>query len=165
MSGFSIRVRIDDREVTGGLEALRRNIADLTPAMKGIGQTIVTDADLCFRQESDPWGQQWKALAASTIRRRRKGPSSGRDKILRDTGRLSKSINYRATSKSVTVGTNVIYSAIHQYGGKAGRNRRVTIPRRAFLPIGANGEADLPRDTIDEIIDVLRLHLIGGIRR
>ena len=31
------------------------------------------------------------------------------------------------------IGTNVVYSAIHQFGGKAGRGKKVSIPARPFI--------------------------------
>ncbi len=195
MSGFSIEV--NDRQVKAGLKALQSNLADLRPAMAGIGQTLVTATDLSFRGQKDPWGKAWTQLKAATLRARRKGKGKGGAKILRDTGRLANSINYRADKTSVRVGTNVVYAAIHQFGGtidraartgtvyfrqnksgtvgskfvkKAHSNfaqdthigaHRITIPARPFLPI-RNGSVDLPPDTLDDILDVVRLHLRSG---
>ncbi|TSA12012.1 MAG: phage virion morphogenesis protein, partial [Deltaproteobacteria bacterium] len=36
-------------------------------------------------------------------------------------------------ANGIIIGTNVIYAAIHQFGGKAGRGRKVTIPARPYL--------------------------------
>lgn len=41
----------------------------------------------------------------------------------------------------VELGTNVVYAAIHQFGGKAGpRKKRITIPARPFMPPLESGE-------------------------
>ena len=67
-------------------------------------------------------------------------PNKAGTPVLRKTGRLLNSINYRVTGSShVTIGTNVVYSAIHQFGGIAGRGAR--IPPRPYFPLSADGTA------------------------
>lgn len=115
MSGFSVQV--DDARLTAALLSLRTRIGNLQPVMASIGQRLVTQADLAFRGERDPWGNAWQRLSRSTLRQRRTGKGTGGAKILRDTGRLAGSISYRASADQVVVGTNVVYAAIHQFGG------------------------------------------------
>lgn len=162
MSGITISV--DDRRIQESLRALRDRIGNLKQPLSEIGQTLVTLTDLSFREQRDPWGNAWKALAASTIARRRKGPRAGNsDQILRDTGLLANSINYQSNNSRVEVGYNVQvekYARIHQLGGKAGRGHKVTIPARAYLPIRPDGTADIPANTINEILDILHRHLM-----
>lgn len=122
MAGFSVTV--DDRQVTAALAALSARLGNLKAPLAEAGQTLVTLADLAFRNQQDPWGRAWQRLAASTLKRRRKGPGRGAGQILRDTGRLQNSISYRADAHSVTVGTNVVYAAIHQFGGDLQRQAR-----------------------------------------
>ena len=194
MSGFAIQV--EDAQVTTALLALRSRCANLQPVMARIGQQLVTLADLSFRAEKDPWGTAWQRLSQSTLRQRRQGKGTGGHKILRDTGRLAGSISYRASAEQVVVGTNVVYAAIHQFGGdiqhqahtktlyfrtnkagtavgskfvKKGRSNFAQdahvnayvqrIHRRAFLPIDANGRADLPPTTVATILADLRADL------
>ena len=115
---MAFSVELDHAEVTAALGELQGRLASLRAPMAEIGQHLVTLADLSFRHERDPWGRAWQRLAASTLRRRRTGKGKGGAKILRDTGHLAKSITYRADDRSVTVGTNVVYAAIHQFGGE-----------------------------------------------
>jgi phage virion morphogenesis protein len=115
MSGFSVQV--DDARLTAALLALRTRIGNLQLVMASIGQRLVTQTDLAFRSERDPWGNAWQRLSRSTLRQRRTGKGTGGAKILRDTGRLAGSISYRASADQVVVGTNVVYAAIHQFGG------------------------------------------------
>ena len=161
MSGFSIRV--EESQVKAALSTLQGNLSDLTPAMKGIGQVLVTETDLAFRAQADPWGNAWAKLSEVTLQRRRKGKGTGSNKILRDTGRLANSINYRADATSVSVGTNVVYAAMHQFGGTKSQWPHLwgNIPARPFLPV-RNNRVDLPPDTLDDILDVVRVHLRGG---
>lgn len=59
----------------------------------------------------------------------------GASLTLVDTGTLLRSIKYTVDSNRsiVYIGTNIEYAAIHQFGGKAGRNKSVKIPKRPFL--------------------------------
>lgn len=52
-----------------------------------------------------------------------------------DTGKLMRSIKYMISErrKTVYIGTNVEYAAIHQFGGMTGRRKSVKIPKRPFL--------------------------------
>jgi phage virion morphogenesis protein len=76
-------------------------------------------------------------------------------KILTDSHELRNSIHYSAARSSVVIGSGKIYAAIHQFGGKAGRNRKVTIPARPYLGIG-------PGDR-QEIFSILRNHVQAAI--
>lgn len=90
---------------------------------------------------------------------RRFAGAYGSSKPLLDTGRLRNSITYRLLgSTGVEIGSNTAYAAIHQFGGKAGRGRKVGIPARTFI---ATRERGLPR-SYDEIIrDQLARHFRG----
>jgi phage virion morphogenesis protein len=54
-------------------------------------------------------------------------------KLLIQSGRLRRSINYEVDGHTVRIGTDVIYGRIHQLGGMAGRGRKVHIPARPYL--------------------------------
>ena len=54
---------------------------------------------------------------------------------LNDTGALRQSIDELSDNDTALVGTNMVYAAIHQFGGWAGRNRKVYIPARPFLQL------------------------------
>ncbi|OPE24472.1 phage morphogenesis protein, partial [Pseudomonas aeruginosa] len=38
------------------------------------------------------------------------------------------------------IGSNLVYAAIHQFGGDAGRGHQVEIPARRYLPFDENGQ-------------------------
>lgn len=68
--------------------------------------------------------------------------------ILQDTGVLRGSIRVYSEKNSVTIGaarvktkagTPMEYAAIHQFGGRAGRGKKVRIPARPFLPVDKEG--------------------------
>lgn len=64
-------------------------------------------------------------------------------KPLVDTGALRDSINQAYDNDTAWVGTNIVYAAIHQFGGMAGRNRKVRIPARPFLLLTLDDKQNL----------------------
>ena len=70
-------------------------------------------------------------------------------KPLIDTGALRGSIGELADNDTALVGTNIVYAAIHHFGGQAGRNRKVTIPARPFLMLTNEDKQDLMDDVQD----------------
>ncbi len=104
-----------------------------------------------FAQEGRP--DKWKPLSRATLesgvktyKRKSKYGKAGTitkqsadkltdRKILQKSGQLAASISEKSDSHSAAVGTNKVYAAIQQFGGKAGRGRKVTIPARPFLKL------------------------------
>ena len=77
-------------------------------------------------------------------------------KPLIDTGALRDNINQAYDNDTALVGTNMVYAAIHNFGGMAGRNRKVRIPARPFLVLTNEDKQDL----MDDVQDYFR-SLIG----
>jgi phage gpG-like protein len=94
-----------------------------------VAQMAVSDVKKNFNESHSPDGTPWIPLAHG-----RPG-GKGRDKPLQDKGLLYASIQGRANDAGVTIGTNVNYAPIHQFGG-------VIRPKRAkFLAIPLTVEA------------------------
>lgn len=102
-----MQIRGEDK-IARMLGQLHRRMGDLSPLMERIGSVLEESVLHRFETTTGPDGARW----SPSIRAREKG-----GKTLTDSGRLKLSINYRASSSSVAVGTNVIYAAIHQFGG------------------------------------------------
>ncbi len=107
----------------------RRTIENPSPYLKEIGLHMVASIKRNFEVGGRP--KRWKPLSKETIKRRRKGSS----KPLVDTGRLKNSINFKITGRSVEIGPSgdIVYAAIHQFGGRAGRGHSAQIPARPYL--------------------------------
>lgn len=165
--------------VTKALNELQKKVANRRPVHRTITRRLVTRVQLNFKRSRDPWGGAWEPLKL------RNGQP------LRDTGRLFRSIPAASTSDddSSTIGTNVRYGLTHQEGrtikaqpGSPGSNfvgqrkgspflrfkaggrffslKEATIPARPFLPI-RNGQADLPADWENTVLDAIQSHLQG----
>ena len=117
-AGIRIEVETDDAALQASLKRLTATVDDLRPVMDEIGRTLVTSVIGRFERERGPGGAPWKPSARGTRGKR------GRGQTLTDTGRLRASITHRASRDAVEVGTNVIYAAIHQFGGGIERPAR-----------------------------------------
>lgn len=147
MSGALIEVKIDDKEVRDLLSRIAAKTGNLTPAMKIIGEIVVRSVKENFRQGGRP--EKWKPLSQRTLHGvvGKKGYKKSGElragsvrrlkdrKILVASKRLMDSISYKEEKDKVTIGTNVVYGALHQFGGKAGRGKKVNVPERPFLMV------------------------------
>ncbi|WP_142850988.1 phage virion morphogenesis protein [Telmatospirillum sp. J64-1] len=162
MAGASIQV--DDILIRAALAQLQGRAGDLGPAFEEIGAMLVSSVIHRFEHGIAPDGNPW--------------PVSGRaqaegGKTLVDSARLMQSITYQAGDGEVSVGTNVVYAAIHQFGGrieaKSGRAltfplpgggwatvKAVAMPARPFL--GVND------DDRQGILDILGDYLMEGLQ-
>lgn len=138
----SINIKADFSPLAEAFRRLAAAGRNLTPAMEAIGNAIVYSTQRRFELGQGPDGKIWppsiRVLAA------------GKGQTLVQSHRLEDSITPEASARNVRVGTNVIYAAIHQFGGrivakgkalafKIGRKlilkKSVTIPAREFLGI------------------------------
>lgn len=110
-----MNIKVDDKAVRNSILRQMRNRAKNTrPAMEIIGAKMLADTMKNFSKQSNPAGMKWQALKATTLDRRRKEGKGG--KILMDIMTLRNSIAYKAYQKKVDLFTNLVYSAVHQYG-------------------------------------------------
>lgn len=101
--------------------------------LKDAGEYLRESVDTNFEVSGRP--RRWRALAASTLRaRRRRGNSS--DKILVDTGAMREGIETVMHGDSVEVGSNAVQARRLHWGypGGAGRGHSKT-PARPFVLI------------------------------
>lgn len=121
--------------VQNQLERLGKGLGDNRYLlMRRLSETMHTAVMMNFRQSGRP---KWLGL------KYRSG------KPLIDTGHLRNSFSTLADNDTARVGTNVVYAAIHNFGGMAGRNRKVNIPQREFLSLTQTDTQNM----IDEVQD------------
>lgn len=158
-----MEITINDKGVQELLSITQRRLQDLTPAFKNIGEYMVREREKLFRDEHAPDGTPWAPLAESSkysIFRKKKTAKQGLQaiagkKILTQDHHLKRTV-YKAGSDQVVISpdkTSQAYAAIHQFGGKAGRGKKVTIPARPHL--GFNDENQR------EFIEIIKDHLMG----
>ena len=134
MSGTAITVTVDDREIRALLASVRSRLGGTRPLMRTIGEVVRSSVERNFAAQGRP--TRWEPS-------QRVKDEGGQ--TLSDTGRLRRSITVAAGDGWASVGTNVVYAAIHQFGGtirpktaKAlktpyGTFKSVALPARPFL--------------------------------
>jgi len=135
MAGVNVRVDADFapiREYLGMVEDMGSNAANL---FDEIGAALVSSTQARFATSTAPDGGAWKPVKRG-----------GRPLV--DQGILVGSITHAAGAKQVEVGTNLVYGAIHQFGGRAGRGHSVNIDARPYLGLSTEDE--------DEVVGILR---------
>ncbi len=145
-----IEIKVTDENVVAAFNRLIALGEDMEPVMRDIAGILQDAVEQNFEEQGRP---KWESLGAATLKLKAKRGKTT-PKILQDTGRLAASITARYDADSATVGTNVLYAAIHQFGGQAGRGHKVTIPARPYLPITPDGH--LANGLDDEITSILR---------
>ena len=127
-----IEIEINNaQQIASILNKLANAAQDRTPLMRSIAGTM----ESAVLQNFDVGGRpKWLGL------KYRQGTP------LVDTENLMDSITSYYDNDSAEVGTNEPYAAIHQFGGKAGRGRKVDIPARPFLVLTPQDEDDILED-------------------
>lgn len=173
-----ITVDVQDHGVQDALQALSKRVSNMQPILQAIGEDIMERTKQRFGTSTGPDGQRWQGNALATVQallareRARKGGvlKNGNlskkvqtgltgKKLLVDTGSLARQFHVSANANSVTVGNSMIYAAIHQFGGKAGKGKKVTIPARPFLPVKSDGSL-YPQEQV-KILDAINGYLAG----
>lgn len=123
MSGISLELKLEGYPaLQGKLNKLIQRTANLRPLMQDIGAYLDYSTRSRFLTQRGPDGTPWLPSARAL----REG-----GKTLIKTARLMGSFSYKADARSVEEGTNVIYAAIHHFGGVIKRKARTqTIYRK-----------------------------------
>jgi phage virion morphogenesis protein len=177
MASFNITVQ--DDEARAVLKALSDRVGNLRPILHTIGEGIVERTKRRFDTSTDPAGGPWKPNSAVTLGLFSSMLSGQKSKVRKDgslnasgaralankkpligeSQDLRRQFTVNADNNSLTVGSTPAYAAIQQFGGKAGRGHKVTIPARPFLPIHQDGS--LYPDDKAQILESLNAYLMG----
>ena len=130
MGGVAVSIKIDDREVRKLLGGVLKRMGNPAPAMKILGAIVRTSIVRNF--EKGGRLTKWTALSPETLKTK-KGTAILREQGM--AGGLMGSVNYKPFNDKVVISANKIYAAIHHFGGKAGRGRKVTIPARPYMMV------------------------------
>jgi phage virion morphogenesis protein len=126
-----------------GLDLLRKRLESIVsraenfaPVTEQIGRLLVAKA----RARIDRGGDgDWPPL------------KKGKSKPLVGSGALRRSITFTYGGRGVTVFSPLPYSAIHQFGGWAGRGNKSFIPARPFLKITDDDIATIEKLLVSHI--------------
>ena len=138
-----IKISLNDIQAAQQLPNIARQLQQPRKLYGVLGETLKKIHAERFKQEVDPEGNNWQSLSPKTLtRKQKKGKST---KILRQGGYLSDKTAYNYNDQNVEFGSDAKYARLHQFGGKAGRGKKVTIPKRPWLGVNAQDEQKLLR--------------------
>lgn len=172
-----ITIELDSRDATAAFARLVQSGTDMRPVMQQLGELLVETTKQRFETSTAPDGTPWAPNAESTYLKLldrytssygktgkvSKGGASraaGKKPLIGETKALSTTINYRAGSDFVEIGSPMEYAAVHQFGAAArsftgGKTPWGDIPARPFLGLSRADEAT--------IVDVTQRHLLRAI--
>ena len=156
---MTARVTVSDRDVQRALAALARLGRDPSPPLKAVGRLLVASTRNRIVAEQAPDGSAWPRLNPAYAAGKR-GPGILRERAGK--AGLFGSLTSALDGRTLRIGTNKAYAAVHQFGAtitpKTARAlffrmgggmvavKRVRIPARPFLGISATD-----RDTIRDV--------------
>ncbi len=176
---MEISVKIDDKEVQALLSRLQRRVSDMSKPMGQIGAFYERSVLENFKNQSSPDGTPWARLSQTTMmlglgKKGRIGKSGGLTtkgkrylqgkRILWEHGDLEGAVHHHPDSNSVTIGVggHIPYAAIHQFGGMAGRGKKVKIPARPYLAVNRGTGMELADKDRVRIMEIIREFLVEG---
>ena len=132
MIGVKMRAVFEDAPLRAQLARLAlANTAKFAAILRDIGEDVLGDVqDNIHAQRLADGG----AMPQSQAARNRQG------KTLLDHGHLRDSYVYQVGGASVQIGSNLVYAAIHHFGGDTGRGHKTHIDARPVLGINARRE-------------------------
>lgn len=124
-----IEFNVNDADFNNFLNRILHKFENAEPIMKKVGASAANEVRRNFTvggrysSPEDPIGgeKKWKPLSQTTKDIKESMGKKGPFTILKDDGILMNSIHSKATKDTVTVGTNMVYAALHQFGAKAGQ--------------------------------------------
>ncbi|WP_253566523.1 phage virion morphogenesis protein [Burkholderia cenocepacia] len=117
MATSMIEIEIDESRFDAAMARVQALMRDASPITALISESMMGAVEENFAQQGRP---KWLGLSPKTLKRRREEAGTG--KILQRSGRLAGSVVPSHDATSARVGTNVVYAAIHQFGGSIQRH-------------------------------------------
>lgn len=153
-----VTIKLNDEEIRRKLGELQGRAADITPALRDMGEALLNSTRERFNEMRGPEGHPWKPLSEAYRERKAKNA----DKILTLHGYLRGTLNYRIEDAGTTlaVGSPLVYAGTMQFGAKKGQFGSMSggrsipwgnIPARPFLGISSDDKS--------EMLDILKKHL------
>jgi|CXWL01.1.fsa_nt_gi phage virion morphogenesis protein len=164
----AIQITTDTTGATLMLGKLGTAVKNWNVPLRAFGRILVRSITENFEAEGRP--KPWKPLAMATLFSRlgvgrlvgKRGKALKRAQqrlanvmILQDSGVLKNSQRAEVSNNTLRVGPTgpaAIYGRIHQFGGKTGRGKKITIPARPFLVVQDEDLTEL-KDLVSDHIE------------
>lgn len=149
-----IKYEINLSQAEALFAALDAALTDMTPVMNDLGELLTTSTKERFPTGTAPDGSKWAPKSQTTLNRYGAKKSNRVDvrPLFGPTGLLSQQIFSEASATEVSWGSNLIYSAVMQFGAGKGAFGSMAngapipwgnIPARPFIGVSAKDEANI----------------------
>lgn len=169
---MQMTVDVDAKQVQTDLARLAGALADMTPAMRGIGQQLETNIQQRFDTKTDPAGKAWapyKPISAAIHKAIHGKLPQG--SLLDRSGNLRRGAEHHASADMVEVGLTAPYAKYHEFS-TAGRGKKGggATPRRGMLfgavaGVGAAAQVTRALSASDEtdVMEIIQRHINNAI--
>ncbi|OCG20033.1 phage virion morphogenesis protein [Gilliamella sp. App2-1] len=145
MTGVNIEFNIQN--ALDAMLHIEAAIDDTQSLFSHMGEVLLDIHEARFNAQESPDGVPWKELSPWY----KDSKPKQKDKILTLDGNLRSTLHWQIEGNTLLFGTNLIYGAIHHFGGTIKPVKGVVIPARPWLGISAQDKLLL--------VDVVREHL------
>ena len=164
MAGTTVTIEFDAQSALGALTRAAGAMSDPAPLLGELGEELLDIHAQRFRDQISPLGDPWAPLQPWYQAQKQKNA----DKVLTLDGYLRNLLHWQIRAGELLFGTNVIYGAIHQFGGtikpktagalNVGGHlvRQVVIPARPWLGVSVAER--------EWLLEVARQHIESLIR-
>ena len=112
MSGVTLT--FDAQDALSRLWDARTEMMRPAPLLRSMGERLLAFHQQRFTEQISPEGVPWQELSARYQKRKRKNA----DKVLTRDGYLRNTLRWQVNADELLFGTNRVYGAIHQFGGR-----------------------------------------------
>ena len=137
-------IKIKNDTITPALEALARQMGDMSDVMNDIGMALVASSEKRMDNGESPDGSAFAPRSAATLKHyeRKKIAFGG---VLHKSGKLRQNLFHTYGPEHVEIGTVEPYAAMMQFGGTKAQfpNLWGNIPARPFLGVSDQDETDI----------------------
>ncbi len=140
-----IHIQIDVAQSLGRLMDISAALQNPQRLYRVLGETLLNVHKKRFNEQQSPDGVPWQPISPKSQAKKRKN----KNKILIEEGRLRDTLNYKATSVGVELGSSLVYAGRHHFGGGG-------IPARPWVGVNSDNERLLMLKTQNYIRSVLR---------
>lgn len=170
MTAFDVTIR--DSAAQAVLDQLAQRATNLRPALLEIGEDLVDISKSAFKTSTSPWGERWAPNTQATIlahlakfsgsysKRTGRITATGarrtinKKPLIGETRELSSQTEPQVDGNTLTVSNLMPYAAIQNFGGRAGKGKKVEIPARPFMPADDAGSlAPVAQAAVMEVLE------------
>lgn len=136
MSATFIEIQVSGDDVFSVFNQVSERAAAPAPMLDEIGAYLDSDVTKRFYDSETPDGTKW-------LPSQRAEAENG--KTLIDSTILMKGVTHDIRGQDLLHGLTEKYAAIHQFGGKAGRGKKITIPKREIIGISGKQQSRIDK--------------------